>query len=78
MSNFHLTEYDFSDVQRLVSGYQLAPLYGKREAARSLVELIGAIHDKARARYLHETEQESEFKRKMPAPASVPERAEGK
>ena len=76
MSNFHLTEYEFADVQRLVSGYQLAPLYGKREAARSLVELIGAIHDRARARYLHERQQESEFKRKMPGPIPMP--AEGK
>jgi hypothetical protein len=64
MSVFHLTESEFADVQRLVSSYELTPLYGRREAARSLVQTIGEINDKARARSLHEKFEEDNFERK--------------
>ena len=64
MSNFHLTEHEFADMQRLVSSYELTPLYGRREAARFLVQAIGEINDKARARSLHEKFEEDDFKRK--------------
>jgi hypothetical protein len=64
MSAFRLTDYEFADVQRIVTSYNMTPLYGKRAAARTLVEAIESIHSGACARHLRETQEELEFKRK--------------
>jgi hypothetical protein len=71
MSHFHLTEYEFLDVRRMVNHFFNAPLYSQRRAAEDLVVMIGDIYDKARARALHEAQEEAGFVRR-------PSAAEGK